>query len=90
MKKLAAIVVGILFLGATALMFNTYAVAGPGHPGHHGHHWPHGPHWGGWGFGNAVVWGAAPLVVDSGCYMVKRCRINDFGEKRCRWVEVCD
>jgi hypothetical protein len=28
-------------------------------------------------------------IITDDCYMVKKCRINRFGERRCRWVQVC-
>jgi hypothetical protein len=78
MKKLTATMTGILFAAAIAFMCSTSAVAGPGHHGghHHGHHGPH--------------WRVRPVGWDDDCYTVKRCYINRFGERRCRWIEVCD
>lgn len=104
MKKLTSVVKGILVVGALAFVCSTSAVAGPGHPGkHHGghpgkhhvghaswdapHHGHHGKHHGGhWGYGPGVI-----LTGSSDeCYTVKRCRINEFGERRCRLEQVCD
>jgi hypothetical protein len=91
MKKFTAIMMGIFFVGAIALMCNTYAVAAPpGHPGHHGghgHHKHHGPHW---GYGSGIIVGSSPVIVDDGCYMVKKCYVNEFGQRWCRWRQVCD
>ncbi|MGO9121123.1 MAG: hypothetical protein ACLQPD_26360 [Desulfomonilaceae bacterium] len=88
MKKVLAIVVGILFVGGIVVGLSTSAaIAGP-----HGHHGGHhgGLHWGHWGFGPSVVVAGSPVLVDDGCTMVERCYINKFGEKRCRWVQECD
>ncbi len=90
MKKLTAILMGILFVAATALVCTTSAIAAP--PGHHGGH--HGNHHRGhrahWGFGSGILVGSSPVVVDDDCYMVKRCYINQFGVRRCRWIQTCD
>ncbi len=91
MKKLTAIILGILFVAAIAFTFNTVALAAPGghgggghHGGHHGHH---GGHWGHGGYWGSGIYSTA--VVDD-CQMVKRCYINSFGHRRCRWVQECD
>ncbi len=68
MKKLTAIMMGILFAAAIAFMFNTYAAAAPpGHPGgHHGYHGYHGYHGPYWGFGPGIIVGSSSVVVDDG------------------------
>jgi hypothetical protein len=96
MKKLTAIIMGSLFVAVIAFTFNTVALAAPPghggghhfghHGGHHGHHGHHRPHW---GYGSGVYVSSAPVVTDD-CYMVKKCYINEFGHRRCRWVQVCD
>ena len=85
MKKVVAVVVGILFVGGIVIGLSTsVAVAGP-HGHHHGHH--HG-HWG--GYGPAFIAGGSSTVVTEECPLVKRCWINSYGEKRCKWVQECD
>jgi hypothetical protein len=89
MKKLPSIMMGILFAGALAFAYNNSAIAAPGHPGKHhpgGHHGKHHGHHGGAGY---FVSGSSYLVEDD-CPTVKRCYINKFGEKRCRWGSECD
>ncbi len=85
MKKILVVIVGILLIAAVALALGTSAaVAGPG--GHHGFHKFHGFA----GFGPGFVASGSSAVVDDECPLVKRCYINKFGEKRCRWIQQCD
>lgn len=91
MKTLMAVAMGLMLVAAMTFASSNLAVAGPGGPGgpgkHHpgGHHGHHGHH-GGAGY---FVSGSSYLVEDD-CPTVKRCYINQFGEKRCRWVSECD
>jgi len=88
MKKVVAVVVGILFVGGIVIGLSTSAaLAGP-HGHHGGHHGGH--HQGHWGHGPAFVAGGSSVVVNDDCPWVKRCYVNSFGEKRCRWVQECD
>jgi hypothetical protein len=86
MKKAVAIVVGILVVTVMVCGLNTSAIAKNHHGFHggHGHHGFHGFNHGGWGWG----YGGYAMAVDD-CYTVRRCRIDRFGFKRCRLVEVC-
>ncbi len=90
MKKIMALIVGILFVGAITVALSTStAIAGPhGHHGHHGGH--HGKFIGPLGFGPSPIVGTSSTVVEEQCPMVKSCYVNKFGEKRCKWVPDCD
>ena len=88
MKTFFAVVMGIVLVGAMAVTSDNYAVAGPGGHGHgrlNGFH-----HRGHWGYGPGVIVGGSTIVADEECSMVKRCYINEFGQRRCRWERVCD
>jgi hypothetical protein len=91
MKALMAVVMGVILVVAMAVASNNYAVAAPGGHGHGGHHGKHHGHHGGhWGYGPGYIVGASSVVIGDECPTVKRCYINQFGEKRCRWVQDCD
>jgi hypothetical protein len=82
-----AVVMGILFVGAIVVALSaSAAVAGP--HGHHGGH--HGKFFGGRLGGPGLIVGGSSVVVADECPTVKRCYINRFGEKRCRWEQDCD
>jgi hypothetical protein len=91
MKALLAVAAGVMLVVVMAFASSNLAFAAPGghgkhHGGHHGHHgkhhgWHHRGHWG---------YGPSFIMAGGECYTVKRCRVNEFGEKRCRWVEECD
>ncbi len=57
------------------------------HGGHHGHHGHHGGYW---VTDPAFFVGGSSVILEDECPTVKRCYINQFGEKRCRWVSECD
>ncbi len=91
MKKIFVVILGILLIAAVAFALETsVAVAGPGghHGGHHGFHF--GKFHGFGGFGPGFITGGSSIVVNDDCPLVKRCYINSFGEKRCRWIRQCD
>ncbi len=90
MKNLASIMMGILFAGTMAFICDTSAIAGPRHPGghHRGYHGQH--HRAYWGYGPGIIWTGSPVVAYDECYTVKRCRINRFGERRCRLEQICE
>jgi hypothetical protein len=98
MKTLMAVAMGLMLVAAMTFASGSLAVAGPGGPGgpgggpskhHPGSH--HGKHHGGHGgYGPGYIVDASSVVVGGECYTVKRCRINEFGEERCRLVEECD
>jgi hypothetical protein len=89
MKTFVAVVMGILLMGVMTVASNNYAFAGPHGPGHHSHHGFH--HRGHWRFGPSVIVGGSTVFADEEeCSMVKRCYINEFGKRRCRWEQVCE
>ena len=89
MIKVVAVIVSLLIVGVMVFAVNSTAIAAGKHGGgHHGGH--HRGHHGGF-WGPTFGWGYVGLgtVVTDDCYMVKKCRINRFGERRCRWVKIC-
>ena len=86
MKTFFAVVMWVILMGVMAVASNDFAVAGPhGHGRHHGFH-----HRGYWGYGPGVIVGGSTVVANEECSMVKRCYIDEFGKRRCRWEQVCD
>ena len=88
MKTFFAVVMGIFLMGVMTVSSNDYAFAGPhghGHGRHHGFQQR-----GHWGYGPGVIVGGSTIVEDEECSMVKRCYINEFGKRRCRWEQVCE
>jgi hypothetical protein len=95
MKTLLAVAMGVMLVAAMAFASSNLALAAPGGHGHGGHQGHHGKHhgWhhrGHWGYGPGFIVGGSSVVFGDECPTVKRCYINRFGEKRCRWVSECD
>jgi hypothetical protein len=89
MKELAMTIMALLLTGAMMFICSPDANAGRG--GRHGRHrgWHHGGYYRGfWGYGPGMI-GIGNYVIEDECYLIKRCRINQFGERRCRLEQVC-
>jgi hypothetical protein len=90
MKTLLAVAMGLMLVAAMTFAAGSLAIAAPGGHSGHGKHHPGGHHGGHWGYGPGFVVGSSAVVIGDECPTVKRCYINQFGEKRCRWVLECD